>query len=88
MKSTWAAPAYRTLPSVIRVSRVDSSYPVVFGSSTIGPLGFWKVRSNVKSGRENTSAGSVCTSVLRMISSANELPSSWTSMFRPAVRDR
>ncbi len=44
--------------------------------------------SNTRSGRENESAGSPLTSVLRWIISAKELPSSWTSRFWLTVRDR
>ena len=44
--------------------------------------------SEEPSGSADASAGRLTTSVLRVISSENELPSSWVSRLRPAVRDR
>ena len=87
LNATCSAPAKRMVPLGDRMSMV-ASFHSVSGSSRIGPVVPSLATSKTKSGRENASAGSVATSVLRIISSENELPSSWVSRLRPAVRDR
>ncbi len=90
LNTTCSGPPKRTVPAVgtLRVRSWFSFQSGVVASSRIGPLAPRFFIRKMKSGREKASAGRPSTSELRMISSASELPSSWTSRLCPARRVR
>ena len=86
---------YWMVPSGLRRSSAVSLHSDFGSSPTVGPdatypaavparLLIWNLQSAVA----NTSALRVFAFVLRMIISANELPSSWVRRFMPGVRRR